>query len=125
MHRQFDDEAGRTWDVWEVHPSAVERRVNEERRKQDRNTPDRRQNQDIRFPMPRELAEGWLAFQSGEERLRLVPIPEGWSGMSADELRVLKRRAVRPRVSASGRPRGAGAQPTLPGGDDSGRQPRR
>lgn len=125
MHRQFEDEVGRTWDVWEVHPSAVERRVNEERRKQDRNTPDRRQNQDIHFPMPRELAEGWLAFQSGEERLRLAPIPDGWSRMSDDELRALRGRALRPRVAPSARLRGTGTQPSASSGDSGDRQSRR
>jgi hypothetical protein len=98
-YRQFEDEEGRRWDVWEVHPSAVERRVNEERRKAARETPDRRRNLDVQFPMPPELANGWLAFQCDDARRRLAPIPSQWQSMSEDELRALVRRAQAPRAS--------------------------
>jgi hypothetical protein len=98
-YRQFHDDQGRTWEVWEVHPSAVERRVNEERRKSSRETPDRRRNQDVQFPMPPELAEGWLAFQSDDARRRLAPIPVHWDSLSDEELLKLARQAQPPRHS--------------------------
>ena len=96
-YRQFEDEQGQRWDVWEVHPSAVERRVNEERRKAARATPDRRANQDVQFPMPPELANGWLAFQCADTRRRLAPIPPRCEALSDEELRELARRAQPPR----------------------------
>jgi hypothetical protein len=98
-YRQFEDEHGRLWDVWEVHPSAVERRVNEERRKAARETPDRRRNQDVQFPMPADLANGWLAFQCNDARRRLAPIPPHWHSLSEEELRALVQRAKPPRAA--------------------------
>lgn len=32
------------------------------------------------------LGSGWLCFQSGSERRRLVPVPEGWYELSEGEL---------------------------------------
>jgi hypothetical protein len=39
-------------------------------------------------------AEGWLAFQAGTVRRRLVPIPDRWEGRSEGELRALCRAAA-------------------------------
>ena len=98
-YRQFDDELGQHWDDWELQPSAVERRVNEERRKAARATPDRRINEDVQFPMPPELANGWLAFQCADVRRRLAPIPPRWQTLSDEELCELVRRAQAPRAA--------------------------
>jgi hypothetical protein len=38
---------------------------------------------------------GWLAFQAGRERRRLVPIPPDWISLPEDQLRILKERATR------------------------------
>ena len=92
-HRTFVDEQGRTWEVWEVHPEVVERRLNEDRRSAPRQTADRRQHVDIRFRMAPELRHGWLAFQSDVERRRLAPIPEGWERLSDEDLHLLVRTA--------------------------------
>ena len=93
-HRIFTDDRGRTWEVWEVFPEVVERRLNEERRSAPRAGPDRRQHVDIRFRMAPELRNGWLAFQSDEERKRLAPIPPGWSSLDDGALRELAARAT-------------------------------
>jgi hypothetical protein len=40
-----------------------------------------------------QLAGGWIAFQSREERRRLAPIPEGWTQLTDAELARLAERA--------------------------------
>ncbi len=42
---------------------------------------------------------GWLTFESGEVRRRLVPIPANWHGASLGELRELCRKAEPVRAS--------------------------
>jgi len=100
--REFTDESGRMWTVWDVHPALVERRQRNtgpppgvrERRHQDRR----------RAIISSAMAEGWLAFESrdGEHR-RLAPIPEnpgGWRTATEEQLRswcVLARPARRTR----------------------------
>ena len=36
--------------------------------------------------LPREMAGGWLCFDSPVEKRRLFPIPEGWDRFADDEL---------------------------------------
>ena len=43
--------------------------------------------------LSRELSHGWLAFQSHDERRRLVPIPAGWETLADDGLAALLERA--------------------------------
>jgi hypothetical protein len=90
-YRAFKDQQGREWEVWEVIPTAVERR--------ERDTPEsvpveRRQRNEPRVSMPTALRAGWLAFQSRHERRRLGPTPEGWADMSDAELEDLLGKAV-------------------------------
>jgi len=92
-YRRFTDSEGRAWEAWEVHPVAVERRMNLERRAQSRGTDDRRQRPEFRLVIPRELRSGWLALQDRSARIRLTPIPDGWMHLSDEELAVLVARA--------------------------------
>lgn len=92
-YRKFDDTEGRAWEAWEVHPSTVERRLNHDRRAR-RRARERRITPEIRLIIPRELADGWLALQGTNERLRISPIPEGWMNLSDEELRRLVARAT-------------------------------
>lgn len=71
-HRVFEDAAGVTWDAFAVHPSAEAAGK-------------------ARLPGP--FQRGWLSFDSGEERRRLSPIPEGWQTMSDASLREACQRA--------------------------------
>ncbi|MGQ0713120.1 MAG: hypothetical protein ACT4PJ_05240 [Gemmatimonadaceae bacterium] len=64
MHREFVDQKGRRWEVWEVRPGA---------RGEAR-------------PVRAELAAGWLAFESEEEKRRLAPIPSGWNELTPEAL---------------------------------------
>jgi hypothetical protein len=106
-HRIFEDDQGRRWEVWAVLPEVVERRLNAERRTAPRDTPDRRQQVDIRFRMAPELRQGWLAFQSGYERRRLAPIPRAWETLDDRELAELAGQATPLTVAEPGYPLGA------------------
>ena len=92
-HRTFLDKPGRQWDVWEVVPTAVERRI----AKASPRVPsiERRKVQETRVVVPDRLQKGWLAFQSGLERRRLAPIPADWRDMTANELLDLLNQADR------------------------------
>ena len=60
----FTDSTGTEWDVFEVHPSQG-RTVSR---------------------VPEAFREGWLCFQSADERRRLAPIPVGWEQWDVDTL---------------------------------------
>ena len=92
-HRSFRDDKGRQWEVWDVVPTAVERRMA-------RTTPrppavERRKVQETRVVVPERLQRGWLAFQSGKDRRRLAPIPRDWCDMTVSELLDLLQQADR------------------------------
>ena len=86
-HRAFKDLQGRIWDVWQVHPSAAERRFSQRRvfdedrtdSSERRSGEDRRlSGRDTRAPVAAEFAYGWLCFETLGEKRRLAPVPEGW-----------------------------------------------
>jgi hypothetical protein len=93
-YRRFTDSSGRSWEAWEVHPSAVERRINKDRRSAPRAETDRRRQQEFRLVIPHELSGGWLALQGTQEKIRVAPIPEGWMALSDDDLAALVARAA-------------------------------
>lgn len=98
-YRTFYDDANRLWNAWDVIPHWGERRHGERRtasegRSGERRLVDRRRRQgELRISLPPRLAGGWLAFESGEERRRLAPIPADWHTLSDDALRSLWREA--------------------------------
>ena len=92
-HRSFRDEIGRQWEVWEVVPTAVERRIAQSVTRPP--TVERRKVQETRVVVPDQLQKGWLAFQSGRDRRRLAPIPCEWDDMTSAELLDLLRQAER------------------------------
>jgi hypothetical protein len=100
-HRTFRDDAARLWNAWDVHPNWGERRARERRIAnggapeafRDRRRTDRRREVGLRISLPPRLAAGWIAFECGDERRRLVPIPEGWSELGENALRELWSRA--------------------------------
>ena len=89
MHRQFQDEQGRTWQVWEVIPTFAERRI-----LQKVVAVDRRSTNKPRASLPIEMREGWLAFETKGERRRLAPTPVGWELLADAELVELLRHAT-------------------------------
>jgi hypothetical protein len=92
-HRSFRDDVGQEWDVWDVVPTAVERRI----AKAPRRPPalERRRMHEARVVVPDRLQKGWLAFQSGRERRRFTPIPADWDEMTGEELLELLHQADR------------------------------
>ncbi|MFL5612467.1 MAG: hypothetical protein ACJ796_02265 [Gemmatimonadaceae bacterium] len=70
--RDFTDERGRAWTVWDVHPTLAKK------------------NPVAAFGQ--KMAGGWLAFECDEgERRRLAPIPDmpgGWQTASDEQLRL-------------------------------------
>ncbi len=41
------------------------------------------------------MQQGWLTFESGDDRRRLAPIPDGWERASDEQLRAFCSRAER------------------------------
>ena len=100
-YRRFCDSQGYMWEVWEVRPLVVERRVNAERRANAREEADRRSQREFRLVIPGELARGWLAVQSSEKKLRVTPIPDGWMHLTDQELAELVTRSSQRDQAAS------------------------
>lgn len=93
-YKAFVDPQRRRWDVWDVHPAAIERRTGLDRRRAQRAEPERRvQVERRRMRLAPELREGWLCFECAGERRRLAPIPSGWEQLTEAELASLCLRA--------------------------------
>jgi hypothetical protein len=101
--RSFRTAAGVEWQVWSVIPGQVQ--GDERRHGYDRRSPDpvilymgpdrrtsgerRKQKHSPAFP-----ANGWLVFDSPQERRRLFPIPPAWETRPEGDLERLCERAV-------------------------------
>jgi hypothetical protein len=94
-HRKIRDGEGRFWDVWEVYPAAVERRMSGEVPAAQRIEGSTGERREIKVVVPLALQQGWLAFQCGAERRRLTPIPDSWSDLDDESLLTLLCRADR------------------------------
>jgi hypothetical protein len=96
-HREFTDSNWVTWNAWDVYPSLGDRRRPcGDRRVFIREAGDRRTlRTGAGVAVSPEYARGWLSFQSGDERRRLVPVPAGWEELDASELERLCQ-AARP-----------------------------
>ena len=84
-YRRFTDSHGTPWRVWEVVPHPIDRRRTLRRiRVMKIHHPDRRVLPTRRVDMRRSrlyfppTETPWLAFESGDERRRLRPVPEAW-----------------------------------------------
>lgn len=99
-HREFRDENGGIWQVWDVFPSSLEG-LNAERQGLPAGEPDSQPRRAAKFTLPVQLRGGWLAFQSQVESRRLAPIPSNWFALPDNELAVLARTA--PPTRKSGR----------------------
>jgi hypothetical protein len=101
-YREFWDQSGVRWEVWEVQPALLERRLYPD------DTPadiDRRTTTRKRAPVAHELRFGWLVFESGGSKRRLAPVPPGWERLDDEGLSGLLTQALvrdQPRVALSG-----------------------
>ena len=93
-YREFEDSSGRSWRVWDVFPSHAERRLVFDRRTGSRNGGERRQEDAPRIAIAPDLHNGWLCFETENERRRLIPAPERWDEASDDGLREMLDRAT-------------------------------
>ena len=64
--REFSDDAGRPWRVWDTVPVTT-------------------------AGLATELREGWLTFDDGAERRRLWPVPPNWALLPPERLVLLLR----------------------------------
>ena len=94
-HRKLKDGDGKSWDVWEVYPSAVEQRMSGEHPAVPSENGAKQERREVRLLVPSALQQGWLAFQSGGERRRLAPIPENWTALDDTALLALLCQADR------------------------------
>ena len=84
--RKYSDSWGRTWEVWMVHPSSIERRELERRSRvenaaylmEQRHSGERRKTPGARVAIASEYSNGWLCFTRDGERRRLAPVPANW-----------------------------------------------
>lgn len=84
-HRVIVDAAGVTWEVWAVHPTAVEHRG--DAGDSPPITGERRHSRSARIKVSPGMQGGWLAIRSATERRRVAPIPPGWDEL--DDARLL------------------------------------
>ena len=94
-HREYHDSTGVAWQVWEVIPQSVERRKLRERRAVPREAGERRRRHEVRLRASDGDADGWIVFESHDEKRRLRPIPRDWHMASATELESMCARAER------------------------------
>ena len=84
--REFVDDDGTLWMMWEVHPALTDRRqVRNPSRPNE--LEERRKPRSALSPLPGQMRAGWLAIQSATERRRVAPVPEGWVDRTDDELK--------------------------------------
>ena len=94
--REFTDQDGSSWVAYAINDAAIE-------------APGRRY-------LPDAFQQGWLVFECGERKLRLAPVPAGWSDMRDEQLRELLAMA-KPTTTTT--PRGMRAFGAAPSDDDS------
>lgn len=106
MLRTFVDSTGTEWEAFDVVPRETERRATDRRsgslrqagRDVERRERDRRLSVGGRSLLTN---QGWLAFQHGDERRRLSPIPANWQRASEAELEAYCRQARSVRATAA------------------------
>ncbi len=102
-YRKYSDSWGRTWEVWMVHPSSIERRGIERRTQvenavyliEQRLVGERRKVVGTRVAIASEYNNGWLCFTRDGERRRLAPIPTNWLSANENQLAEWCRAAKR------------------------------
>ena len=94
-HREYRDSEGVAWQVWEVIPQSSERRKLRERRMAPRDALERRKRHEARLRLSNGESDGWIVFESHDQKKRLRPIPKDWNNASVTELESMCVRAER------------------------------
>ena len=89
--RTFLDSTGQEWQAYDVIPPADERRHYDRRSSAEPTEAERRDSDDRRLSVGRvsrlaSRTEGWLCFESGDDRRRLTPIPKDWLRATDEQL---------------------------------------
>lgn len=84
-YREVIDDAGTSWQVWDVIPGAADKRASADGPPPTA-TGERRKARSARVRVSPAKRDGWLAMKCDAERRRIAPIPEGWQSMTDDEL---------------------------------------
>ncbi|HEY2856130.1 MAG TPA: hypothetical protein VGJ18_25035 [Gemmatimonadaceae bacterium] len=93
-HREFQDERGQFWEVWDVVPERRDRRTGVDRRRSARETFDRRKARVLSAAISGDFAKGWLVFSTKFDRRRYVPLPARWNEATEIQLRAWCAAAV-------------------------------
>ena len=96
--RSFQDERGRTWQVWNVQPPG-ENVFAGGSASSDPAAGRRPHRQRLSVALDPQWASGWLAFETPGEKRRLAPCPTDWTGFSEHELMELCAKALLVRPS--------------------------
>jgi hypothetical protein len=100
--REFTDRSGVEWRVREITPQLSERRKSERRAAgepalaapvTERRAAERRRAKAVRARVSRGYEQGWLVFESSDEKRRFAPVPPGWENYSGERLELLCRLA--------------------------------
>jgi len=102
--REFTDRRGVRWRVKEIVPQFAERRKGGRRAAEgvpqpsaaadgERRAAERRRISSIRAKVTSGYEQGWLTFESSDEKRRLAPVPAGWESYSSERLELLSRMA--------------------------------
>jgi len=85
--REFNDDRGRQWRVWDVYPTLAERRYHEAGPPP--GIAERRRHDERRSHLRQDMRRGWLVFEARDgERRRFAPIPgPDWADASDHQLR--------------------------------------
>ncbi|HEV2149268.1 MAG TPA: hypothetical protein VGR37_17835 [Longimicrobiaceae bacterium] len=77
-YREFRDEQGREWRAWDTIPQQ-------------------------KYAVAPEFSDGWICFESQEEKRRLTQVPDGWDSVPEERLCHLLRMADQVVPSPDGR----------------------
>lgn len=103
-HRQFRDSKAVDWEVWEVKPvPTVQPLLDRRSRPRADGAAASSRTGEWLLPKPG-MSKGWLLFESGNEKRRLVPIPDGWADLAPADLEALCGRAAPARRAAESQP---------------------
>jgi hypothetical protein len=106
--RAFTDSNGQEWEAYDVVPRTEERRHYDRRSGETKaDLIDERRDADRRVTVGRSdhmtSKEGWLCFESHDERRRLTPIPNDWKRCDDAQLEAYLREARPARLTGEHR----------------------
>lgn len=104
-HRQFRDSRAVEWEVWEVQPVPIVQPLLDRRSRPRAADEQAALSRTSELMLPQAgMSNGWLLFESGSEKRRLAPIPEGWADLPPAGLEALCGRAAPARRQGASSP---------------------